>query len=115
MKKIVILLILLLPVAHLVTAIYGQTLSFDFDMSKPQPCYNDDIGFGYDRGTSAVSKKHNLPMFFSVKVPEGDYKVTVTIGSRQYAGITALRAETRRMVVERMTTQKVSYGMQRLT
>ena len=106
MKKIVILLILLLPVAHLVTAIYGQTLSFDFDMSKPQPCYNDDIGFGYDRGTSAVSKKHNLPMFFSVKVPEGDYKVTVTIGSRQYAGITALRAETRRMVVERMTTQK---------
>ena len=55
MKKIVILLILLLPVNHLVTAIYGQTLSLDFDMSKPQPCYNDEIGFGYERGTSAVS------------------------------------------------------------
>ncbi len=74
MKKIVILLILLLPVAHLVSAIYGQTLSFDFDMSKPQPCYNDDIGFGYDRDTSAVSKKHNLPMFFPSRFPKETIK-----------------------------------------
>ena len=106
MKKVIILLILLLPVARLVSAMHGQARSFDFDMSKPQPNYDDEVGFGYDRGTSPVSKKQNLPMFFSVKVPEGDYKVTVTIGSRQYAGITALRSETRRMVVERMTTKK---------
>lgn len=106
MKKAIILLILLLPVAHSVSTLCGQNRSFDFDMSKPQPGYNEQAGFGYDRNTSPVSKKQNRPMFFSVRVPEGDYKVTVTLGSRQYAGITALRAETRRMVVERMTTQK---------
>lgn len=45
-------------------------------------------------------------MFFSMRVPEGDYKVTVTLGSRQYAGVTALRSEMRRMVVDRMETRK---------
>lgn len=106
MKKAIILLILLLPVAHSVSTLCGQNRSFDFDMSKPQPGYNEQAGFGYDRNTSPVSKKQNRPMFFSVRVPEGDYKVTVTLGSRQYAGITALRAETRRMVVERIITKK---------
>ncbi|WP_302560643.1 rhamnogalacturonan acetylesterase [Phocaeicola sartorii] len=85
-------------------AAYGQV--WIFDMTKPQPEYNDKTGYGYDRNTVAISRKQRQPMFFSVKVPEGDYKVTVTIGSKQYAGITALRAETRRMVVERMDTRK---------
>lgn len=30
----------------------------------------------------------------------------MTIGNKQYAGVTVLRAETRRLVVERMTTKK---------
>lgn len=50
--------------------------------------------------------KSKTPYVFSVKVPEGDYKVTVTIGNKQYAGVTVLRAETRRLVVERMITKK---------
>lgn len=106
MKRFVILFFSLLSVACFVPAAYGQVETFDFDLNKPQPNYTDEVGFGYDRGTSPVSKRQNRPMFFSVKVPEGDYKVTVTIGSRQYAGITALRAETRWMVVERMVTRK---------
>ena len=106
MKKIVILLLLLLPVAHLLSIVHGQVRNFDFDMTKPQPNYNEDTGFGYDRNTIAISKKQKQPMFFSVRVPEGDYKVTVTIGSHQYAGVTCLRSETRRMVIERMMTKK---------
>lgn len=85
---------------------YGQTTHFDFDLTQPQPSYTDETGYGYDRNTTAVSKAQRKPMFFSVKVPEGDYKVTVTVGSRKYAGVTALRAETRRMVIERMATKK---------
>ena len=45
-------------------------------------------------------------MFFSSKSTRRDYKVTVTIGNKQYAGVTVLRAETRRLVVERMITKK---------
>ena len=85
---------------------YGQNLHFDFDMTKPQPTYNNKSGYGYDRNTKAVTKNQRQPMFFSVKVPEGDYKVTVTLGSKEYAGLTTLRSETRRMVVESLKTKK---------
>lgn len=87
-------------------ALTASAQTFDFDMTRPQPSYSDSLGYGYERGTVAVSKKQTNPMFFSVKVPEGDYKVTVTLGSKKYAGVTALRSETRRMVVERMVTRK---------
>ena len=73
---------------------------------KPNPTYTDSLGYGYDCGTVKLSKKQKAPMFFSVKVPEGDYKVTVTLGSKYYAGITALRSETRRMVVDKLVTRK---------
>lgn len=84
----------------------GQNFCFDFDMTQPQPAYTDQIGYGYDRNTEAVTKDQKQPMFFSVKVPEGDYKVTVTLGSKKYAGCTALRSETRRMVVGCLETKK---------
>ena len=79
---------------------------YDCDMTRPQPAYTDSLGYGYDCGSVALSKKQAAPMFFSMRVPEGDYKVTVTLGSRQYAGVTALRSEMRRMVVDRMVTRK---------
>jgi lysophospholipase L1-like esterase len=82
------------------------TSHYNIDMTRPQPAYTDSLGYGYDRGTEALTKKNKAPMFFSVKVPEGDYKVTITLGSKHYAGITALRCETRRLVVDRMETRK---------
>lgn len=79
---------------------------YDFDMTTPQPQYTDSAGYGYDRGTEAVSEKNHRPMFFSVKVPEGNYKVSVTFGNERYAGVTALRSETRRLVEEKVCTRK---------
>lgn len=95
-----IILIATAFVSGIVTPLY------DFDMTRPQPSYTDSLGYGYDCGSAALSKKQTSPMFFSMRVPEGDYKVTVTLGSRQYAGVTALRSEMRRMVVDRMETRK---------
>ena len=93
---------------HITTVLLLSALSsvYDIDMTKPQPTYTDSLGYGYDCGTVELSKNQKAPMFFSVKVPEGDYKVTVTLGSKYYAGITALRSETRRMVVDKMVTRK---------
>lgn len=71
MKKILILLILILSIkSSFVT--YGQV--WNFDMTKPQPKYNDEVGYGYDRNTSAVSEKQKHPMFFSVKY---SYKIGI--------------------------------------
>ena len=93
---------------HITTALLLSAVSsvYDIDMTKTQPTYTDSLGYGYDCGTVELSKKQKAPMFFSVKVPEGDYKVTVTLGSKNYAGITALRSETRRLVVDKLVTRK---------
>ncbi|MCM1222597.1 MAG: rhamnogalacturonan acetylesterase, partial [Lachnospiraceae bacterium] len=46
------------------------------------------------------------PYYFSVKVPDGNYKVTVTLGDRKRAGHTMVRAENRRLMLEPVATRK---------
>ena len=42
----------------------------------------------------------------SVEVPDGVYRVTVTVGSRKAAGVTTLRGESRRLFYENVATAK---------
>lgn len=44
--------------------------------------------------------------YVSVDVPDGNYKVTVTIGSKKKAGHTTVRAESRRLFVHNAVTKK---------
>jgi len=46
------------------------------------------------------------PFYYSVPVEDGNYKVTVTLGSRKRAAHTVVRAESRRLMVEDCTTRK---------
>ena len=82
---------------------HAQT--FNFDMTKVQPVYSDAIGYGFDV-ISAPMKKSATPFYFSVKVPDGNYKVTVTLGSRRKAANTVVRAESRRLFAEDCSTKK---------
>lgn len=75
-----------------------------FDLTKPQPVYSDSLGYGYD--VISKQKDDTKPFYFSVKVPDGNYKVTVTLGSRRYAGETTVRAESRRLLLENVATKK---------
>ena len=84
---------------------HAQTNHFDFDMTQPQPRYTDATGYGYDITASPV-KGGNAPFFFSVKVPDGNYRVSVTIGSRSHAAVTTVRAENRRLMVEPTATRR---------
>lgn len=70
----------------------------DFDLTKEHGRYTEQTGYGYD----FVSGEK----FFSVKLPEGNYRVTVTVGSRKKAGNTVVRAEDRRLFVENAMTRK---------
>ena len=79
--------------------------SFDFDFSKPLPCYSDSLGYGYDI-TEAPAKKGSQPFYFSVKVPDGNYKVRVVLGSRSRSSNTTVRAESRRLMVEDVNLKK---------
>ena len=50
--------------------------------------------------------QEKAPFFFSVNVPDGNYLVTVTLGSSRHAGITTVRGESRRLFLENIPTRK---------
>lgn len=81
---------------------WAQT--FDFDMTKAQPDYSEGQGYGYDI-LPAPAKNSTEPFYFSVEVPDGNYKVRVTLGGKR-AAETTVRAENRRLMVENAATKK---------
>lgn len=58
---------------------------------------------------TVLNKTSNKPFNFSVAVPDGNYRVTVTIGNKKKFGQTAVRAESRRHYVDMVTTKKGKY------
>jgi len=78
---------------------------FDFTQKEPYPAYTTEKGFGYDLGTTPDAK-NNSPYFFSVDLPDGNYKITLKIGSKKKPGETTVRAESRRLFIENLKTRK---------
>jgi len=74
----------------------------------PTSVYADDAGFGYEPGAQvAIGDSGNTttsdrPFMFSAKVPEGNYNVTVTIGDSHEATTTTVKAESGRLMLERV-------------
>lgn len=75
--------------------------------------YDKTRGYGLDfvqqmqQARPTVQKHLSLrPFFLSVGVPDGNYKVTVTLGSRYASGSTTVRAESRRLFLENIKTKK---------
>jgi len=86
---------------------------FDFEQGKTLKGYtaitskdrfSAEKGYGYDLQPSSAGE--NKPFYFSVQVPDGNYKVTVKIGSANKAGITTVRGESRRLFIENLPTKK---------
>lgn len=75
----------------------------------PADRYTNERGYGYDLLPSSATDKGSEPFFFSVSVPDGNYRVVVTLGSRTAAGNTTVRAESRRLMVENINTRKGEY------
>ena len=98
MKKSLLFLLAMMPMTMI-----GQT--FDFDLTKPQPVYNAEQGYGYDVLPAPNKKKPTEPFYFSVKVPDGNYKVRVVLGGKKN-GNTTVRAEGRRLMMDNIVTPK---------
>ena len=58
---------------------------------------------------TVLNQTSTKPIFFSVPVADGNYKVTVTLGSRKRAAQTVVRAESRRHYQDMVTTKKGQY------
>lgn len=99
MKRIPILYLLFL------CAVVATAQEKTYDLTKQQPVYSENVGYGYDV-VEAPTSKSTSPFYFSVKVPDGNYRVTVRLGSKKREGETTVRAESRRMMVEKCVTKK---------
>nr|WP_293544623.1 rhamnogalacturonan acetylesterase [Prevotella sp.] len=56
--------------------------------------------------SKAQNVKSNAPFTRNIEVPDGNYKVTVVLGSKKKAGKTVVRAENRRLMVDEVATKK---------
>ena len=128
-KSILFLGILFLSLVTVSTA-NGQAqaaFKFDFGNGKVAPgytqvksttIYSNELGFGFEPGASIeeVNRRGdalegdfvtNDSLFkFSVAVPEGNYRVTVILGDIAGESVTTVKAETRRLMLERIATPK---------
>jgi lysophospholipase L1-like esterase len=59
---------------------------------------------GYDFVTPATKPGGDRPFLFSFKVPEGNYRVTLALGDPNGASSTTVKAESRRLMVEKVET-----------
>jgi lysophospholipase L1-like esterase len=83
----------------------------------PATAYSDQLGYGFDFGSAVTGVDRgggdplcgdfvtsDQPFFFSVKLPEGNYRVIVTLGDAGGEAATTVKAESRRLMLEQLTT-----------
>jgi lysophospholipase L1-like esterase len=88
-----------------------------YTLVPPTLQYSKETGYGFEPGANvtnvswkAFAALHrgavtsSQPFFFSVAVPEGNYRVTVTLGDPKSDAVTTVKAETRRLMLERIRT-----------
>ena len=83
----------------------GTSYSFDFTKISPDAVYSKETGYGFDLRTKpsriAWGVTSSAPFFFSVALPEGNYRVTAHLGDSAAGCVTTIKAESRRLMVER--------------
>jgi lysophospholipase L1-like esterase len=98
------------------TAVCAQpSLKFQFG-GQPDPAWTEvsptnvyfaGTGYGFEPGTSVqagtASVMSDRPFYFSVKLPEGNYRVTAILGGES-AATTTVKAELRRLMLEKIHT-----------
>lgn len=79
--------------------LYSKESGYGFEQGAAVQCFDKDRtnSFGY-----CTSDK---PFYFSAAVPEGNYRVTVTFGSKTSATNSTVKAELRRLMLEKVETK----------
>lgn len=72
---------------------------------SPEDRYTPEKGYGYDL-LASPDEGGDRPYYVSVQVPDGNYRVTVLLGNCKEAGVTTVRAESRRLFLESVPTKK---------
>lgn len=113
--KYLTLLILILLAAFAANA--QSVRKFDFGAStafagssivSANDTYSREKGFGFEPDANVICSSGTCasekPFYFSAKVPEGNYRVTVRFGHSQFATSPVVKAELRRLILDGITT-----------
>jgi lysophospholipase L1-like esterase len=96
------------PSTHFRFAFGGGKAPADATKVAPDTVYSKELGYGFEPGSEVRASKDSVtsdkPLYFSVAVPEGNYRVTATLGDGAAASVTTIKAELRRLMVERVAT-----------
>jgi lysophospholipase L1-like esterase len=110
---------------------------FDFGPGRVEPgyiqvlpttVYNRELGYGFDLGSTASAVDRggddalrgdfctsDKPFYFSVALPEGNYNVTVTLGDKNESTNTTIKAESRRLMLEKVVTEPGKFATRTFT
>ena len=94
----------------------------------PATVYTPERGYGFAPDSSVSCLNHggknalrgdfctsDQPFYFSVALPEGNYNVRLTFGDPQGESITTVKAELRRLMLEKVTTKPGRFTTQTIT
>lgn len=82
--------------------IYSKEMGYGFEPAQVIACFERKKGDDL-RSDFCTS---DIPFYFSVKVPEGNYKVSVTFGDAENETNNTVKAELRRLKLENIETKK---------
>jgi lysophospholipase L1-like esterase len=88
-----------------------------FTPVSPANSYSSETGYGFEPGASVVETNRgdddssgirfctsDKPFYFSVALPEGNYKVIATLGGPESGSTNTIKAELRRLMLEKVAT-----------
>lgn len=115
----------------------GESVKFDFGSGAvapgcaqvlPETKYGPATGFGFEPGLKLTGVDRGgtdplrddfitakTPFTFSLALPEGNYELSVTFGDRAAGSTNTLKAESRRLMLERVVTQPGEFITRRFT
>lgn len=122
---------------QLVRLASSQSLVHRFDLGDgvPEPgftrvtstvVYQEEVGYGFEPGAKLEAFDRSsgsallsdgvtsqTPFYFSVKLPEGNYEITVSLGDAAVDTTTTVKAELRRLVLENVRTKSGEFSRRR--
>ncbi|MEO6003478.1 MAG: rhamnogalacturonan acetylesterase [Opitutus sp.] len=83
-----------------------ETVARNFDLTHltAADTFSPERGHGFDLNTHP-DPTSNAPFYFSVALPEGNYRVSVTFGDAESESDNTLKAESRQLLLQRLTTK----------
>tara|TARA_R110002051_G_scaffold117009_1_gene190604 strand:+ start:17407 stop:18735 length:1329 start_codon:yes stop_codon:yes gene_type:complete len=129
-KKILLILSLNFPVCSLTSQEVNVTHDYYFGIKAGEKAktnitskisYSDSIGYGFDcdtakevvLGTDGFTA--TAPIYFSIQLPEGNYQIELVLGSKERASETTVKAESRRLMLDKITLDKNKQLTKRIT